>query len=511
MHMNSERVGIIDIGSNSVRLVVYERMGAKAYRVIDESKESARLSARIAPDGSIAQEDVGRLARILNDFQMLCRVHGAGSVRAVATAAIRNATNGDDVAERLRRLTGLPIEILSGEEEARLGFLGMINTLDISDGFLIDIGGGSTEISLFLNRSLIRSVSFPFGAVNTTKHFTEGGNVTKEDARRIREMVSAAAKSEPWLTGHPELPLVGLGGTIRSLCKIDQKMRKYALSQTHQYEIGKAGLDAMADWLPSLTAKERLKVDGLSDDRADIIVPGLIILHTLFLHIGAGRCIVSGAGLRDGVFYETAFPSAPARRDVLADSANNLLALHPAVSRAHVEQVSRLATRLFDDLALAPAFGDRARKLLQTSALLYRIGVTVNFYNYNKHTFYLMLHSRIDGLTHRESVLCALIASYKSKSRARSLMAPYRELLDEADLELVCRLGTLLQLAIALDRSETQPLEDIGARIDKQSLNIAWSSRHDPAIELREVERVAGEFKKGWGLRVKMNPATVSK
>jgi exopolyphosphatase/guanosine-5'-triphosphate,3'-diphosphate pyrophosphatase len=90
-------------------------------------------------------------------------------------------------------------------------------------------------------------------------------------------------------------------------------------------------------------------------------------------------------------------------------------------------------------------------------------------------------------------------------------MAPYRELLDEADLELVCRLGTLLQLAIALDRSETQPLEDIGARIDKQSLNIAWSSRHDPAIELREVERVAGEFKKGWGLRVKMNPATVSK
>jgi exopolyphosphatase/guanosine-5'-triphosphate,3'-diphosphate pyrophosphatase len=508
--MNSERVGIIDIGSNSVRLVVYERMGAKAYRAIDESKESARLSARIAPDGSIMQEDVGRLARILNDFLMLCRVHGADTVRAVATAAIRNASNGREVAERLRLLTGMPIEILSGEEEARLGFLGMINTLDIADGFLIDIGGGSTEVSLFLNRTLVHSASFPFGAVNTTRHFSEGGNVSKEDARRIREMVSATAKSEAWLTGHPELPLVGLGGTIRSLCKIDQKLKKYVLSQTHQYEIDKPGLDNLAEWLPALTAKERSKVDGLSDDRADIIVPGLIILHTLFGHIGASRCIVSGAGLRDGVFYETAFPSEPARTDVLADSAQNLLALHPAVSRAHVEQVSRLASRLFDDLALAPAFGDRARRLLQTAALLYRIGVTVHFYNYYKHTFYLMLHSRIDGLTHRESVLCALIASYKTKSRTRSMMAPYRELLDESDLDLIYHLGTLLQLAVALDRSETQPLDAIRARIDKQSLTIGWTSRHDPKIELREVERISGEFKKCWGLRVKMSPATAS-
>lgn len=509
--MNNERVGIIDIGSNSIRLVVYERIGAKSYRVIDESKESARLSATIAPDGSILQEDIARLVRILHDFQLLCRVHGVHTVRAVATAAIRNAVNGEEVVQRLRAQTGLPIEIVSGEEEARLGFLGMINTIDIADGFLIDIGGGSTEVSLFRHRKLVRSVSFPFGAVNTAKAYAEGGSVSAENAKRIRDKVAAAAKDEPWLTGQPGLSLIGLGGTIRSLCKIDQRLNKYPFSQTHQYELDKTALNRLAEWLPTLAPDARIKVDGLSRDRADIIVPGLLILHTLFLHINASRCIVSGAGLRDGIFYETAFPAEPLRADVLADSVQNLLAQHPAVSELHVEQVSRLATALFDNLSLAASFGARARSLLQTAALLYRIGVTVDFYDYDRHTFYLMVHTRIDGLSHRESVLCALIASFRSKSRARSLMLHYKELLAEADPELVYRLGSLLQLAIALDRSETQPLTAIRATIDRQELRVDWSGQHDPAIELREVERIAGDFKKCWGLRVKLNRATVSR
>lgn len=500
--MSSERVGIIDIGSNSVRLVVYERIGAKSYRVIDESKESARLSARLAPDGSIGGEDVERLAKTLGDFQLLCRVHGAGTVRAVATAAIRNAANGEDVAKRLRERTGLAIDILPGEEEARLGFVGMINSLDIEDGYSIDIGGGSTELTLFRSRELVRSVSFPFGAVNSAKAYSEDGQMSKEGIKRLRDMVAASAAGETWLRGEPGLPLVGLGGTIRSLCKIDQNYKKYAFAQAHRYEIGKPSLDHLAEWLPSLSAKERAKLDGLSRERADIIVPGLLILHTLFLHLHADRCIVSGAGLRDGVFYETVFPGEPVRTDVLEGSVRNLLVQHPAVSRAHVEQVERFAAKLFDDLELEPVFGDRARKLLRAAALLYRIGVSVQFYHYDKHTFYLIVHSRLDGLTHREAVLCALIASFKSKGRTRGMMQPYKDMLSDSDADLVYRLGALLQLAIALDRSETQPIAHIRASIVKQELRIEWSGQHDPAVELREVRLAAENVKKCWGLRV---------
>lgn len=509
---NSKRTGIIDIGSNSVRLVVYERIGSSAYRVIDESKESVRLSATIESDGSIGSDDIGRLVRILGDFQMLCNVHEADTVRAIATAAIRNATNGRYVAEQLRLRTGLPIEILSGDEEARLGFLGMINATHIHDGYLIDIGGGSTELTLFRSRKLVRSVSLPFGAVNMAKLVADvDGSVSREAVKRIKDMIQNAVKGEAWLSGHAELPLVGLGGTIRALCKIDQKAKKYPFPQTHHYDMGKSDLDHLAEWLPALPAKQREKVDGMSDDRADIIVPGLIILHALFSHIGASRLIVSGAGLRDGLFHETAFPDKPLRTDVLSDSTQNLLVLHPAVSYAHSEHVSRLAVRLFDDLGLQPEYGARVRTLLQAAALLYRIGVTIHYYNYYKHTFYLIINSRIEGLTHRESVLCALIASFKSKSRTRSMMAPYKELLTESDLELVYRLGALVRLAVALDRSETQPLETIRASTDKQTLNIYWTGKRNPAVELKQVERLSGEFKKCWGLRVKMIPSIVSK
>ncbi|GAA3401639.1 Ppx/GppA family phosphatase [Paenibacillus hodogayensis] len=508
--MNNERVGIIDIGSNSVRLVVYERIGAKSYRVIDESKESARLSATIAPDGSIPREDILRLARILSDFQMLCRVHEVSVIRAIATAAIRNASNGSDAVEQLRLLTGISIETVSGEEEARLGFVGMINSLPVTNGYLIDIGGGSTEVSLFRDRRLVRSVSFPFGAVNTAKTYAVDGSITADAARRIREMVLTAAAAEHWLTGHPQLPLVGLGGTIRSLSKIDQQAKKYAFEETHHYEMDQPALNALAEWLPTLSPKERVKVDGLSGTRADIIVPGLIILHTLFLHLASSRCIVSGSGLRDGIFYETAFPGEPVRSDVLAESTRNLLDQHPAVSRAHVEHVSRLASALFDDLGLEKALGHKARSLLQTAALLYRIGVTIHFYNYYKHTFYLIVHSRIDGLNHREAVLCALIASFRTKGRTRAMMQPYKDLLAESDLELVYRLGSLLLLATAFDRSETQPIARIGATVDKQDLHVAWSSSTEPAIELREVERIAGDFRKCWGLRIRTHPADLS-
>ncbi|MDF2723431.1 MAG: Ppx/GppA family phosphatase [Paenibacillus sp.] len=499
----SKRTGIIDIGSNSVRLVIYDRIDESAYRVIDESKVSVRLSASIYPDGSIGSEDIGRLARILNDFVLLCNVHKADTIRAVATAAIRNATNGPFVIEQLLKKTGLAIEILSGDEEARLGFLGMINATHIADGFLIDIGGGSTEVSLFRNRKLVNSISFPFGAVNTAKHYADGeGSMSKESAKKLKDMIAAASKGEPWLLGHPDLPLVGLGGTIRSLCKIDQKAKKYMFPQTHHYEIAKADLEQMAEWLPGLSAKQREKVDGLSDERADIIVPGLLILHSLFEYIGASRLIVSGAGLRDGLFHETAFPDKPMRMNVLAESSRNLLVLHPAVSREHAEHVSRLAVQLFEDMGLLPVYGARVLNLLETSALLYRIGVTIHYYNYYKHTFYLIINSRIEGLSHRESVLCALIASFQSRSRARSMMTPYKELLTEEDLELVYRLGSLVSLAAALDRSETQHIETIRARIDQQTLQLQWQGRPEPTIELKQVDRISGEFKKCWGLRI---------
>jgi exopolyphosphatase / guanosine-5'-triphosphate,3'-diphosphate pyrophosphatase len=500
----TKRMGIIDIGSNSVRLVIYEITGVDAYRVIDESKEAARLSGKIDQDGRMSQADIMSIVKTLNHFKMLCEANKTSYIRAVATAAIRNAANSRQIVDALKEHTGIEVEILSGEEEARFGFLGMSNTIDMKDGLVIDIGGGSTEVSLFLGRTLIHSVSFPFGSVNTTKKYTKDGVVDQESANRIRQMVLASLQKEPWIKGHKGLALIGLGGTIRSVCKLDQRAKKYSLSLTHKYRMEGAAVDQLLSLLGPMPLEKRKKIDGMTGNRADIIVPGMIILQTVYEYTGASHYIVSGTGLRDGLFFDSLNPGNAQLNDVLEHSVRNLLALHPSISLQHVEQVNRLALKLFDDLQDVHHLSVRSRSYLHVASLLYRIGVTVFYYDYPKHTFYLIAHSRLYGLTHREILICAMIASYKNKNRVRQIYLEHRDILTESDCSLVIRLGTLLQLAVGLDRSETQPIRKLTALSNNSEIRLHLECSHSPLIEFKEISTLAKDFKKVWGLALQL-------
>jgi exopolyphosphatase / guanosine-5'-triphosphate,3'-diphosphate pyrophosphatase len=509
---DKNRIGIIDIGSNSIRLVVYELSPDRAYRVIDEGKASARLSGKITEDGLLEPSGIRSVIDILNQFKLLCSAHQASTIKTVATAAIRNAVNRDEIVSRVNEETGILIEVLSGEEEARYGFLGMINTIDIADGFLVDIGGGSTEVSLFIGRRLLHSISIPFGSVNVAKRFTQNGELSDADVVRIRRTITQALENHPWVRSFPGLPLVGLGGTIRSVCKIHQRQHKYSMPTSHNYTMQSGDVNALLDKLSDIPLAKRKKVDGLSADRADIIVPGLIILSTICLITEASHYQVCASGLRDGLFYEILHSGQPMPSDILLASVYNLLALNPYINVLHVQQVQQIALELFDALHEQGSFLDsRARRYLSIASLLYRIGISVHYHDFRQHTFYQIAYSRIDGLSHREIILCALIASFKTKGRARQLSLPYKELLDDSDLNLVCKLGVLLNAAIALDRSETQPIEALKARLDQTELIAVCRFRRNPELELRYLREASKDFTKEWGLNLHIEKAEISK
>lgn len=496
---NIDRIGIIDIGSNSIRLVIYERLSALSHRILDESKAAARLSERVRDDGTITPKDIMSIVDILIHFKQLCEVHETTRIRAVATAAIRNAANREEIVQLLEHHTGLAIEVLSGKDEARFGFIGMVNTINIQDGFLVDIGGGSTEICLFLQRKLLHSVSFPFGSVNTAKRYASNGQVSESQQPQLRAMVMEALKLHPWILSHPGLPIVGLGGTFRSVAKLNQRRTGYSLQLTHHYKMNATDTDELLQHLSPLPIEQLKKIDGMSKDRADITVPGLYMIQTLLNQMGAKQIIVSGSGLRDGIFYESLTPDKPVLEDALEYSIRNLLELNPYAAVAHVEQVDRIVLKLWDHLAPSIAgIPNRGRKYLHTAALLYRMGITIHYYNYQRHTFYMMLNARIGGLSHREIILCALIASYQSKNRCRRLAAPYKNILNEGDLLLAIELGTLLQLAIALDRSETQTVADVHVKVRPKELELSLQTQRSPMIELRELEALEKDFKKVW-------------
>lgn len=499
--MTEQRIGIIDIGSNSVRLVVYERTANGAHRVADSSKRPARLSERIDEDGRLSKAALEELIDTLRHFTMICTHNHTSQIRAVATAAIRNAENRSEILERIKADTGLTIELLSGEEEASYGFLGMINSLNIRDGFLIDIGGGSTELSLFRNRALVRTVSLPFGCVSLNKRFGSKGLLHDDELKTLEAHVTEALRHESWIGEAPGLPLVGVGGTVRALGKMHQAAHKYPFPQTHNYPITGEHTDELFNQMRKLPLDKRRKLPGLSKDRADVVVPGVAILRVLFRATRAAYYRICGAGLRDGLFHATRFPNHPKLDDVLDYSLTNLSALHPEAPKHNVMQVNRLALELYDALNFVHQLPPQTRVVLDTASQLFRIGASIDYYEYARHSFYLIINSHLNGLSHREIIMTAAVASYKSKNRTRQHISEYRELLNESDLDVIYKLGALLQLSAALDRTETQAIGQLNTqKSGSQLLLRPVHPRGSLAVECREVEELAAEFKKLWGV-----------
>ncbi|GGH29210.1 Ppx/GppA phosphatase family protein [Paenibacillus segetis] len=497
MENNHTTIGIMDIGSNSIRLAIYEVTPRGDYRLINENKESARLSEKIKPDGRLEIGDIVQIVPILSQFHHICIQYECKEIRVAATAAIRNATNSQEIVDTLYQATGLQIEVLSGEKEAYYGFLGVVGGIEVQDGYIIDIGGGSTEITLFRNREWISSVSLPIGAVNSQLKY--GGSPeswSDSDIVKLQDDIHDLLSEHQWMNSHPGLPLIGLGGSIRALGKLDQRRAKYPMPIAHHYLLERESIQHFAQLLPSLSLTKRKRMDGLSKSRADIIVPGVIILHTILQYIDASLCLVSGTGLREGLLLESLEQGLPAAAQVLPRQVNSLLAFHSTVQLSHLHQVHRFAEILLE--SLSQDHDPLARKLLYVASMLYKIGSGVRYHQYDKHTLYWLTHAPIAGLTHRENVMCAYIAGRLSGNGKGVNLGEYRSILEPTDPEFIGRLGSLLEIAVALDISETQVVEQMHAEIGDEKLMLTLKYRSQAPLEMKGLESAARNFKKIW-------------
>jgi len=503
MQTTNQMTGIIDIGSNTVRLSVFQRTDNGAYRVVDQGRWPARLSQRMEADGTLSSEAVNELAEVLRHYSRICKKHGVARVRAVATAAIRQAANRDDIVRRLRAETGLTVEIISGEKEARIGSRAMLNSLPLEDGFVVDIGGGSTEISLIRNRKVEAAVSFPIGCVNVSaKHGLSDGPVHPDKLASIQAETKRLLSKTEWIANNPGLPLIGLGGTVRALAKLRQRESGYPFHLLHGYEINAAGVAGALHDLSAVDVQKRRKRPGLSKDRGDVIVPGLAILLGVMHRTRCSHLVVCGTGLRDGLFYETCkpYPEPKTADDVLEESIRNLNALYPAAPPEHLQQIRSLALALYDQLGAASRAPLVPRKLLDAAARLFRIGAVIDYNDCPEHTFYMLMHTHWNGLSHKEMILTAAVASFRNANTLRRKLAPYRSLFPGGIGESIAKLGSLLQLASALDRSESQAIRSLEIKTYGKKLRLIAAANHPLPAERMEIENIAKEFKKNWGM-----------
>ena len=506
----TQRIAIVDLGSNSARLIVTHIYHNGAYNLVYQQKETVRLSRGLTADGGLLPEAMDKAIETLKNFAYMCRLFSADTIIAVATAAVRNATNGESFAETIRRETGIPIRIISGDEEAWLGYVGVINTIDAPDALVFDLGGGSTELALIRNRQVVHTASLPFGAVNTTTLFKTRDRISQTAFSELTQSIQQQIKALPWMK-NVNLPLIGIGGTARNLAKIDQRRKQYPYPKLHNYRMGQMSFLDLLNLLLGTSLSQRKKLPGLNAERADIMLAGSSIVHALFEATGSNRLIVSGCGVREGLFmqhYLKANNLPVILDDILEHSTQNMLLFYKADER-HAQHVAAMANLLFTELSPFHKFDERTRALLRVAALLHDIGITINYYDHPRHSAYLVENARLFGLTHREQMLVSVIAGWHNGASIKYFRNRiYSEFLDEADWDATRKLALMLALSETLDETQTRAIRRIAPVIadNKKKVTIYYEAAGPCNLEVLETSRHARWFKKEFGAVLELTP-----
>ena len=496
-----EKIGIIDLGSNSARLVIVNLFADGYFMVVDELKESVRLGQDMERDGFLKPQRVAETIKTLKMFRKLCDASGVTRIIAVATAAVRRAKNQRSFLDEIQASCGIKIRVLTAEEEAVYVYRGVINTMDVPKGIILEIGGGATKIVYYNRRNILNYVTLPFGAVTLTGLFADGDLKPEEVSRKIEEFFTEQLKQVDWIADvDPDVQMIGVGGSFRNLFKISKMVHKYPLDTVHNFTMMAEDFMPVYNMIKVLDLDKKKKIKGLSAERADILPAALAIIKSFVSYFNFDRFIMSGAGLREGIMFNQALPMTEEKpiSDVLTYSLTTLVKYY-GCDENHVKHVVNLSIQLFKQLRVLHKFPRQYLKVLKVAATLHDCGMRIKYYNHQRHSCYMILNSTLYGVSHRDLVLAAFTACCHKKEDINPYdWARFKDLLNEDDIEIVKRLGVMLRIAECLDRSMSGTVKSINCDILGDSVIMKTEVDGDATLEIRGAMAAGGEFKKAF-------------
>ena len=516
IEQRNRQAAIIDLGSNSWRLVVFTYVPGSWWKRTDELYETVRIGAGMAASGRLGDEAIARGLETLAVFERFCVAGGLDrrDVHAVATSAIREATNREQFLLAARQATGLAITVLSARDEARYGYVAAVNSSTLADGVVLDIGGGSMQLTEVGARRAGSTASFKLGAVPLTEQFLPGaGSVKKKDLGRVRAHVRQALADLDWLPGSGPR-LVGLGGAVRNLAAAGQHAAVSARTGNAHggIDLGVQGfvitpeaLGELVQTLASLPSSQRGTVPGIKPGRGDIILAAALVLQTV-IELGEFEGIeASEFGLREGVFLSrTLFADSELLLpDVRAAAVANL-AIQYESDMSHVEHVALLSLQMFDSLVEAGLFAPEGgeRELLWAASMLHDVGMTISYVDHHKHSRYLIVSAELPGFDPRERGLIAQISRYHRKGTPKlGELAPFAR---DGDEQLLERCSVILRLAEHLERGRDQAVSEARLSTNGDGVDLHLRAAGDLTLPRWSVERYGdGEvFERVFGRRL---------
>jgi exopolyphosphatase / guanosine-5'-triphosphate,3'-diphosphate pyrophosphatase len=507
-YANLRKMAIVDVGSNSFRLIVITYLPGYHFQVTDEVRETVRLVQGLSATGLMRAEPMNHAIETMQLYAAFCKAQGITEIAAVATSAVREAKNGPAFLERVEKESGIKVRLLSGEEEAYYGYLAAENSTTLRNGFVIDLGGGSLEITRVDNRQSKESVSLTLGAVRTTEEYLSEIPVSKGAANKLRKHIREQLDNIKWFEVRPGTRLIGQGGTLRNAARMIQKMYDYPMDELHGYTIKDNDLRKAIEMMEPLNVDQRKALPGMKPDRADIALAGAIVVEECMKYAGYNRLTVCSQGLREGVFYEhfLADNKDPIFDDVRRASVMNIAHLYH-YQEEHVDHVAHLALGLFDQLQHDdPLCGPDERQLLWAACMLHDIGMTIDYNDHHRHGYYLILNSGLPGYSHRELALIALAVRYHRKGNP--IPDDLEDVFEKDDMRRLMKISALLRLAEQLDRSRDGSVRDVRLTLGDEWAQIEVVSPEDVTVAIWSAQRHTDIFQAAFGKTLEFTQAS---
>jgi exopolyphosphatase/guanosine-5'-triphosphate,3'-diphosphate pyrophosphatase len=504
------RIAAIDIGSNAIRFYVVETGGESPYRVLENLREPIRLGGDVFLTGKIREENLRRAEAAFRRFRQLLKAHGVQTVRAVATCATREASNADLLLSRLERASGIRIEVINGDEEARLiaQAVGKKIPLGKKSALIVDLGGGSVEITFVENGRITSTDSHNFGAVRLLDLLSSAEEDVRSAGQLLNEyMELISLKLSRRGAGKKAALFIATGGNIESIAAIPdvgaEPHPEYA--DTVRFKAG--NLRRLMEELSGMSLKSRMERFGLREDRADVILPACFVYHRIAELNGSDEILVPRVSLKDGVVQEILEQQKGAEhildlREQVGVSCRELIARYK-LDLKHSEKVADLALQLYDGTESLHGYGKQERIYLEAAALLHDIGYFISMQKHHKHSHYIIANTEIVGLSPSERLVVAGIARYHRKATPGA-HHPEIETLPKRDREIVWALSSILRIADALDKEHVGAIRNLDCRLQNGSLVLRAASRKSCRLEALSIRNNASMFREHFGVDVQL-------
>lgn len=494
-----DRCAAIDIGSNSMRLVVAQVLSGYNYRVLDEEREPTRLARSLTASGNLDDKAIEDSLAALRRFKKIAEGFDVHDIRTIATSAVREAANGPEFCRRAKEEAGIEVAVISAEEEGQLAFRSVAQAFDVRDMnvAIADIGGGSTEVVFACGGHVEDIFPTQLGCIRVTEMYGINDRLfmTPDSLGRLERGIDQDLK--PLAKRRPFVPqvLFGTGGTFTTLASILMAQRGEVGQVEWGYRIHRADVSHTLDMLSKMTLKQRKAVPGLSADRADIIIAGIAVIDRLMHRLDVNTLRIHDRGIRDGLMLSMIEERQPKAEKISAhtngngapvDSRNHAMAAFAqscGVDMIHTHHVARLAVDMFQQIASFFHLREEDQELIYAAAMLQDVGYLINYEKHHKHSYNLILNSQLPGFSRHALEMVANVARYHRGANPKKKHANLMRL-SESDQQRVKQLAAILRIAGALDRSHRQQVSDLQVRRHLDHIYVSVEANGDPEVDL---------------------------